>query len=248
VSADRLQTHGGLFAPAPTGAYIRRGHSRMKRARKLPPHLSVPPYPRLGRPGFVGSALHAWNGLIHTVVHQRNMRVHVLAAFGVSLVGSGIPLGLAEKVTLIFCVLLVFFAEILNSALEQLVDLATQEFDQKAKIAKDAAAAGVLVLAIGTVVIFSAIIFHNRDTIAAFERAVLRQMAYGWPLIACASILMMKRHKPVWVDAVVFLAACALVVGIARHSTSAVFLSMTGGLVVVCGAAARERRRQDVRA
>ena len=42
----------------------------------------------------------------------------------VGLVGSGIPLGLAEKVTLIFCVLLVFFAEILNSALEQLVDLA----------------------------------------------------------------------------------------------------------------------------
>jgi hypothetical protein len=77
------------------------------------------------------------------------MRVHILAAFAVSLVGSGIPLGLAEKVTLIFCVLLVFFAEIINSALEQLVDLATQEFDEKAKIAKDAAAAAVLVLGLG---------------------------------------------------------------------------------------------------
>ncbi len=217
----------------------------MKRARKLTPHLSVPPYPRLGRPGFFGSASHAWNGLIHTVVHQRNMRVHVLAAFAVSLVGSGIPLGLAEKVTLVFCVLLVFFAEILNSALEQLVDLATQEFDQKAKIAKDAAAAGVLVLAIGTVVIFSVIIFHNRETIAAFERAVFRQMAYGWPLMACATVLMMKRHKPVWLDVLAFVLACALVFGISRASQSAVFLAMTAGLVVVCGAAAWERRRQQ---
>ena len=105
--------------------------------------------------------VHAWNGLIHTVVHQRNMRIHVMSAILVGLVGSGIPLGLAEKVTLIFCVLLVFFAEILNSALEHLVDLAMQQFDEKARVTKDAAAAGVLVLAIGTVVIFAALLVHN---------------------------------------------------------------------------------------
>ncbi|MBX5482594.1 MAG: diacylglycerol kinase family protein [Myxococcaceae bacterium] len=214
----------------------------MKRARKVK-RLSIPPYPRLGRPGFIGSAFHAWNGLIHTVVHQRNMRVHVLAAFAVSLVGSGIPLGLAEKVTLIFCVLLVFFAEILNSALEQLVDLATQEFDEKAKIAKDAAAAGVLVLAIGTVVIFAAIIFHNRDTIVAFQMAVWRQMALGFPLMGTAGLLMMKRRRPKWVDAVVFFIACVLLAFISRNSTSAVFTSMTAGLIVITGAAAWERHR-----
>ncbi len=220
----------------------------MKRARKLTPapqlqRRTVPPFPRLGSAGFLGSALHAWNGLVHTVVHQRNMRIHVLAAFAVSLVGSGIPLGLAEKVTLVFCVLLVFFAEILNSALEQLVDLAVQQFDEKARLAKDAAAAGVLVLAIGTVVIFSVIIFHNRDTIAAFERAVVRQMAFGWPLLACAAVLMMKRARPWFVDAVAFIGAWALVIAIARHSQSTVFLSMTIGLLVLAGAAALERRR-----
>jgi diacylglycerol kinase (ATP) len=211
--------------------------------RKLQRQLSIPPYPKLGRPGFVGSAVHAWNGLIHTVVHQRNMRVHVLAAVAVSLVGSGIPLGLAEKVTLIFCVLLVFFAEILNSALEQLVDLATQEFDEKAKIAKDAAAAGVLVLAIGTVVIFSAIVFHNRETIAAFQRMVLRQMALGFPLLGCAALLMMKRPRPRWFDAVVFAVACVLMAIIARNTYSSVFTAIMIGLMVVNGAAARERQK-----
>ncbi len=85
------------------------------------------------------------------------MKVHVVSAILVGLVGSGLPLGLAEKVTLIFCVLLVFFAEILNSALETLVDLATQEFDEKARVTKDAAAAAVLVLSIGSAVIFAAL-------------------------------------------------------------------------------------------
>lgn len=214
----------------------------MKRPKPTSP-FTIPPYPRWSRPGFLGSATHAWNGIIHTVVHQRNMRIHVLAALAASLVGSGIPLGLAEKVSIIFCVLLVFFAEILNSALEQLVDLATQEFDEKAKIAKDAAAAGVLVLAIGTVVIFSAIIFHNRDTIVAFERAVLRQMALGWPLLGCAALLMMKKRRPAWLDAIAFVIAAALVGLIARDSKSAVFTAMTAGLLVVCGGAALERRR-----
>src|SRR5688500_10845600 len=117
----------------------------------------LPPYPKRAD-GFLGSFVHAWNGLIHTVQFQRNMKVHVAAGMLVGLVGSGIPLGLAEKVTLIFCVLLVMFAEILNSALEQLVDLAIQQFDEKARITKDAAAAGVLVLALGTVVIFAAVL------------------------------------------------------------------------------------------
>ena len=105
---------------------------------------------------FFASVMYAWNGLIHTVVHQRNMRMHIISAVLVGLVGAGIPLGLAEKVTLIFCVLLVLFAEMLNSALEQLVDLAIQQFDEKARLTKDAAAGGVLVLAIGTTVSITA--------------------------------------------------------------------------------------------
>jgi len=92
------------------------------------------------------------------------MKFHVVSAVLVGLVGSGMPLGLAEKVTLIFCIMLVFFAEILNTALEALVDLHTEDFNDLAKVAKDAAAAGVLVLAIGTVVIFAALVCSHWST------------------------------------------------------------------------------------
>ncbi len=192
---------------------------------------------------FLSSLFHAWNGLVHTVVHQRNMRMHVIAAVLVSLVGSGIPLGLAEKVTLIFCVLLIFFAEILNSALEQLVDLAIQQFDEKARLTKDAAAAGVLVLAIGTVVIFAAILVHNSDVIASHGEEIQRQVLLGVPLTFCAGALMHEARKHWLLDVGFVAAAFALWAALLYRSTSYVFSAMTLGLLVLTGAAALQRRR-----
>jgi len=204
---------------------------------------ALPPYPKRGGTGLLDAARHAWNGLIHTVVHQRNMRLHVVAATLVGLVGSGIYLGLAEKVTLLFCVVLVFFAEILNSALEQLVDLVIQQFDEKARVAKDAAAAGVAVLAAGTVVIFAALLVHNWDTIAQSGPQIVRQVLLGVPLTACVAGLMMERRKPSWVDALCFGGGLGLLGALALRTTSYVFSTLNLGLLIVALAAARERRR-----
>jgi len=187
--------------------------------------------------------VHAWSGLIHTVVEQRNMRIHVTAAVLVSLVGSGIPLGLAEKVTLIFCVLFMFFAEILNSALEHLVDLAVQEVHENARSSKDAAAAGVLVLAIGTAVIFAAILVHNWEAVTSHGPEVRRQVLLGIPVAATCALLMMDVPRPPAVDAGLFLIGCGLLAVLASWSTSYVFSSMTFGLLIVAGDSARLRRR-----
>jgi diacylglycerol kinase (ATP) len=206
-----------------------------------PVPLRKPPYPPRRGEGFWASSRHAWNGLVHTVVHQPNMKVHVVSAILVGLVGSGLPLGLAEKVTLIFCVLLVFFAEILNSALETLVDLATQEFDEKARVTKDAAAAAVLVLSIGSVVIFAALVVHNWATVVANVPRIERQVAFGLPLAGCAALLMRDRPRPWTQDALAFAAGLGLAGVLATWTTSAVFSSMTVGLLVLALAAARER-------
>ncbi|HET9158572.1 MAG TPA: diacylglycerol kinase family protein [Myxococcaceae bacterium] len=208
-----------------------------------PVPLRKPPYPPRRGEGFWASALHAWNGLVHTVVHQPNMKVHVVSAILVGLVGSGLPLGLAEKVTLIFCVLLVFFAEILNSALETLVDLATQEFDEKARVTKDAAAAAVLVLSIGSAVIFAALLVHNWSTVLASGPRIERQVLFGVPLAACAGLLMRDRPRPWIQDALAFIAGLGLCAILAAWTTSVVFTAMTAGLLVLALAAARERAR-----
>lgn len=208
--------------------------------------MSAPPPPFQSQhppTNFFRSVLHAWNGLIHTVVHQRNMRMHIVAGLLVGLVGSGVPLGLAEKVTLIFCVLLVLFAEMLNSALEQLVDLAIQQFDEKAKLAKDIAAAGVLVLAIGTIVIFAAVLVHNADEIFRHGDAIERQVLFGVPLTFFGGALMHEQKKPVALDVLFALGAIGTWAATVVRTESQVFSAMTLGLLAVCMGAAASRQK-----
>jgi len=207
--------------------------------------MSAPPPFQSKHPptSFYRSVLHAWNGLIHTVVHQRNMRMHLISSLLVGLVGSGIPLGLAEKVTLIFCVLLVLFAEMLNSALEQLVDLAVQQFDEKAKLTKDIAAAAVLVLAIGTVVLFAAVLVHNAEVLYANLPAIQRQVIFGVPLVFLGGALMHEQIKPLWLDVLLGIAALAIWAALTSWTESEVFSAMTLGLLLVCAAAAYSRQK-----
>lgn len=207
-----------------------------------------PPYPQRRGPGLWHSITHAWHGLIHTVVHQRNMRIHLVSGILVGLVGSGIPLGLAEKVTLIFCVLMMFFAEILNSALEQLVDLAIQQLNEKARLTKDAAAAGVLVLSTGTVVIFAAILVSNWQTVASHQLQIQRQVLLGVPFAICAGILMVPSIPALPLKALAFVAGCVLLAFIWVHAESHVFAAMTWGLFVVAAAAAHDERRTSAMA
>lgn len=208
--------------------------------------MSAPPPPFQSKhppTTFYRSVLYAWSGLIHTVVHQRNMRMHIIAGLLVGLVGSGIPLGLAEKAILIFCVLLVLFAEMLNSALEQLVDLAIQQFDEKAKLTKDIAAAGVLVLAIGTVVIFAAVLVHNAHIIFSNLPAIERQVMVGVPLTFFGGALMHEQKKPIFVDVLFGLGALGTWAATLPYTESQVFSAMTLGLLVVCAGAAISRQR-----
>src|SRR6266849_4364016 len=194
---------------------IRRAMVQMTARRIDPP----PPYTSRQGTGLFQSFVHAWRGLIHAVVHQRYMRIHILAGILVGLVGMGIPL-----------------------------DLAVEQVHEKARLAKDAAAAGVLVLAIGTVVIFVAIVVHNWHTVVSHTEQIERQVALGVPFTVCAGILMMPNPRGLWADVALFGIGCALLFALARRSESLVFTAMTFGLLIVAGDASRSRRRTRTRA
>ena len=206
--------------------------------------MTKPPFLPKNQPtSFAKSLGYAWSGLIHTVVHQRNMRMHILAGILVGLVGSAVPLGLAEKAILIFCVTLIFFAEMLNSALEQLVDLAIQQFDEKAKLTKDIAAAGVLVLAIGSMVIFAAILVHDAEVIFRDLNVIQRQVLFGVPLTFLGGALTHESRKSKWLDALFSIAALGTWAATTSWTESYVMSAMMFGLLVVCIATAVERQR-----
>ncbi|SFJ08780.1 diacylglycerol kinase [Thermoflavimicrobium dichotomicum] len=102
---------------------------------------------------------YALEGLKYTVVTQRNMRIHFFVALAVLLLSLYLPLNKMEVLVLFVTIILVIFAELINTAIEAVVDMITEEFHPLAKIAKDVAAGAVLLTA-GLAVIVGLSVFY----------------------------------------------------------------------------------------
>ena len=145
---------------------------------------------------FWDSMRFAWAGVCHAISTQRNMKLHVIASIMVSVVGMSLRFDMASRAALLISVALVWFAEILNTALEAFVDLHMQEYHQLAMIAKDAAAAAVLVAAAATVLIFGDLLHENWDQVRGSPEAVWRGVLFGVPLTVLVSLLLFSPGAP----------------------------------------------------
>ncbi len=94
------------------------------------------------------SANYAVEGLITAVRSERHLRFHLAAAVAVVLVSLYLQVSLQDFLILAVAMMLVFYAELMNTALEVVVDLVTVERHPLAKMAKDISAGAVLVTAI----------------------------------------------------------------------------------------------------
>ena len=103
--------------------------------------------------GRVQSFRYAWYGLGLMLRSQHNAWLHAFAS--ICIIGAGVLFGLrdGEWCWIILAIMAVWTAEALNTALEFLADAATPEFHPLVKCAKDVAAGGVLISALGSVVI-----------------------------------------------------------------------------------------------
>ena len=117
----------------------------------------------------------AWSGLVETALHQRNMRIHLVAGLLVALLASGLALGAGPQLALVLSLFLVLAAEVTNSALEALVDLLAPERHERARAAKDAAAAAVLLLAVGAVAVLAIVLVDSWSEVVRARRGALRQ-------------------------------------------------------------------------
>lgn len=109
--------------------------------------------PTKGQQGVGRSFEHAYRGMISAVRTQRNMRFHVVAAVGVMIVSLLVEVSAMELAVLVLTILVVFVTEMLNTALEFVVDLVTDEYHPLAKLAKDVSAGAVLVSSVGAVLV-----------------------------------------------------------------------------------------------
>jgi diacylglycerol kinase len=97
---------------------------------------------------FVRGFIFAFDGILHVAQSERNMRVHVVIAVGCVLLGIFLRLSPLEWAVIALAMSGVFTSEMVNTAVESLIDLASPDHHHLAKIAKDAAAGAVLVNAI----------------------------------------------------------------------------------------------------
>jgi diacylglycerol kinase len=96
---------------------------------------------------------HAASGFQTACRTQPNFRVHLVATLLVILISYYLSLSSIEWVIIIITISWVLLAELINTALESIVDLITKEYAVEAKIAKDVSAAAVLLSAIAAVII-----------------------------------------------------------------------------------------------
>jgi diacylglycerol kinase (ATP) len=102
-------------------------------------------------PTLLDSFNYAFEGIIHVLRTQRNLRLHFLAA--ILVFAAAIALGVArlQLIALVLAVAFVLVAEMLNTAIEGVIDVSTTSFDPNAKLAKDIAAGAVLIAAVTAV-------------------------------------------------------------------------------------------------
>lgn len=111
---------------------------------------------------LVSSLEFALTGILTAFKEERNMRKHAVTALVVVLAGFVFQVSRIEWLFLLMSIFLVVAFEIINSAIENVVDLASHyHFSMLAKKAKDMAAGAVLVVSLLAAVI-GALIFIPR--------------------------------------------------------------------------------------
>jgi diacylglycerol kinase (ATP) len=109
---------------------------------------------------FIDKVNCAIEGIIHTARTQQHMRHHFIAALVLLTAVLFLRVSPLEFTLLTISVCFVLFAELVNTAIEAVVDLVSPGFHPLAKIAKDVAAGAVLMAAIGAAVMGYLILSH----------------------------------------------------------------------------------------
>lgn len=104
---------------------------------------------------------HAIAGLIHAIRTQRNMQIHLLAALSVLTFSLLFDLSRIELALIIIAISMVIFAELINTAIEVIIDMLGREYNFKSRIAKNISAAAVVVAA-GNAIFTAYLVFFDR--------------------------------------------------------------------------------------
>lgn len=108
---------------------------------------------KLKNNSFIDAWKNAFNGIIYATTTQSNIKKQLIIAVIVVIVSLFFNLNRAEFLCFLFTIVLILFAEMVNTAIETVVDLYVDVYHPKAKIAKDVAAGGVVITTINALIV-----------------------------------------------------------------------------------------------
>ena len=131
----------------------------------------------------------ATNGIIYSATTQRNIRIQLVLAVIVMVLSLFYGLNTAEFLCLLFAVFMVIFAELINTAIETVVDLFVDVYHPKAKISKDVAA-GAVVLAACNALVVGYFIFFKEENLKAISDSIFNNMVKSPMHLAFVAIML----------------------------------------------------------
>ena len=108
---------------------------------------------RLHNSNFIDACNNAVNGIVYSTSSQTNIRKQLILGAIVLILSLFYDFSTSEFLILTFAIFFVIFAEMINTAIETVVDLYTDVYHPKAKIAKDVAAGAVLFASVNAVIV-----------------------------------------------------------------------------------------------
>ena len=110
---------------------------------------------------IIESFNHAIDGLIYSFKNENNFKSHIVMAILVAFLSLFFDMSRLEMAILCITISLVIFAELINTALEKVVDLVYEYYEPRAKIAKDVGAGAVLLTSLNSLFV-GYFIFYER--------------------------------------------------------------------------------------
>lgn len=102
---------------------------------------------------FISSFKYAREGAEHAWRTQRNLWVHFLIGLAVLAAAIALSVSLVELSILVLVIFTVIAVEMINTAIEEMVNILSPGYRKEAALAKNVAAAAVLVVSVGSILI-----------------------------------------------------------------------------------------------
>lgn len=108
---------------------------------------------RLKNKSFIDAWKKALSGILYCVKTQKNLKIQLIITVIVIICGIYIKVNAIEWMFLTFSIMFVLVTEVINTAIEEAINLYTDKFHPLAKLSKDIAAGAVVLSAFNSVII-----------------------------------------------------------------------------------------------